>query len=54
MGEWCSQQSCKEECDYGEVYCQKHLKEYDLDEAERQSEIRYEQAAADYLYGVKD
>ncbi len=34
--------------------CQKHIEEYDADEAERKSEIEYEQAAADYLYGVKD
>jgi len=34
--------------------CQKHIEEYDADEAQRQSEIRDEQAAADYLFGVRD
>ncbi len=28
MGEFCSQENCFEECDLGESYCSKHIKEY--------------------------
>lgn len=34
--------------------CKNHLEEFEADELQQQSEIRDEQAAADYLYGVRD
>lgn len=34
--------------------CKKHLDEFEADRLQQESEIRDEQAAADYLYGVKD
>ena len=49
----CYKDECNNLVEQGGL-CKKHIEEYDADEAQRQSEIRDEQAAADYLYGVKD